>query len=66
MLIYKLGFIKPSLFQTCAMAMIDLTMGKEGKKVKIYRTTLEATMREGLSVPTLAKIKTATGAIDPE
>ncbi len=47
------------------MVIIDLTMGKEGKKVKRYRTTSDAIMREGLSTPTLAKIKTATGAMDP-
>jgi hypothetical protein len=40
-------------------------MGKDGKMVKRYLTTLEATMRASLPSPIKARIKTATGAMEP-
>ena len=50
---------------TWAMVMIDLTIGKDGKMVNRYLTTLEAIKRASLPSPMTAKIQTATGAMEP-
>ena len=46
--------------------MMDLAIGNGGKKVKMYLTILEASIRGSLSSPINAKTQTATVAIDPE